>query len=112
MLLCAGAGMHAQKSCFVDVDWTSMRQDSVRPWSGFGIRLEGNWQDSVYQATIEYPQLSRIETKDLERWNLRPDDIPQWPLMETSVGVSLGTASFDAGFLPIIKRDGGYYAIL
>ena len=112
MLLCAGAGMHAQKSRFVDVDWTSMRQDSVRPWSGFGIDLEGCWQDSDYQAAIEYPELSRIGIEDLKRWNLRPDDIPSWPVMETSVGVSHGSATFDAGFLPIIKRDGGYYAIL
>ena len=110
--MCAGAGMHAQKSCFVDVDWTAMRQDSVRPWSGFGVRLEGNWQDSVYQATIEYPELYRIETADLKRWNIRPDEIPEWPSIETSVGLSLNDASFDAGFLPIIKRDGGYYAIL
>ena len=103
--------MHAQKSCFVDVDWTAMRQDSVRPWSGFGVRLEGNWQDSVYQASIEYPELSRIGADDLKRWNISPDEIQQWPDMETSLGVSHGNATFDAGFLPIIKRDGTYYAI-
>lgn len=103
--------MHAQKSCFVDVDWTAMRQDSVRPWSGFGVRLEGNWQDSVYQAEIEYPELSRIGADDLKRWNLQPDDIPEWPEVEISLGVSHGSATFDAGFLPIIKRDGAYYAI-
>ena len=103
--------MHAQKSCFVDVDWTAMRQDSVRPWSGFGVRLEGNWQDSVYQASIEYPELSRIGADDLKRWNISPDEIQQWPDMETSLGVSHGNATFDAGFLPIIKRDGAYYAI-
>ena len=112
MLLCAGAGMHAQKSRFVDVDWTSMRQDSVRPWSGFGIALEGSWQDSVYQASIEYPELVRIDTDDLKRWNVKSEEIPSWPVMETSVGVSHGNATFDAGLLPIIKRDGGYYAIL
>lgn len=103
--------MHAQKSCFVDVDWTAMRQDSVRPWSGFGVRLEGNWQDSVYQAEIEYPELSRIGADDLKRWNISLDEIQQWPDMETSLGVSHGNATFDAGFLPIIKRDGAYYAI-
>ena len=112
MLLCAGAGLHAQRSGFVDIDWTSMRSDSVRPWSGFGVQLKDNWQDSVYQASIEYPELSRIGIEDLKRWNIRPDDIPEWPDMETSVGVSHGSASFDAGFLPIIKRDGGFWAIL
>ena len=104
--------MRAQRSGFVDVDWTSMRQDSVRPWSGFGIDLAGGWQDSVYTATIEYPELSRISADDLKRWNLKPDEIPLWPDVEASVGVSHGNATLDAGFLPIIKRDGAYFAIL
>ena len=112
MLLCAGVGLHAQRSRFVDVDWTSMKKDSVRPWSGFGIELGANWQDSVYQASIEYPELSGIKADDLKRWNLRSEDIPEWPVIEGSMGVSRSNATFDAGFLPVIKRDGGYYAIL
>ena len=112
MLLCAGVGLHAQRTRFVDVDWTSMKTDSVRPWSGFGIALEGSWQDSVYQAQIEYPELSRIKADDLKRWNLRADEIPEWPQVDASVGVTYGNATLDAGFLPIIKRDGDYYAIM
>ena len=112
LLLCAGAGLHAQRSGFVDVDWTAMKTDSVRPWSGFGTDLKGNWQDSLYTAGIEYPELSKISASDLKRWNLKADDIPQWPDVEASVGVSHGSATLDAGFLPIIKRDGAYYAIL
>ena len=112
MLLCACVGMRAQRSCFVDTDWQTMNNDSVRPWSGFGMQLEGNWQDSVYTATIKYPELFRINAYDLDRWNLCPDDISEWPVVETTIGVSRGSATLDAGFLPIIKRDGGYYAIL
>ena len=112
ILLCAGVGLHAQRSCFVDVDWISMKQDSLHPWSGFGMQLEGNWQDSVYSASIEYPELSRITSDDLKRWNLSADDIPEWPAVESTIGVSHGSATVDAGFLPIIQRDGDYYAIL
>ena len=96
----------------MDVDWTAMKTDSVRPWSGFGTDLKGNWQDSLYTAGIEYPELSKISASDLKRWNLKADDIPQAPDVEASVGVSHGSATLDAGFLPIIKRDGAYYAIL
>ena len=110
--MCAGAGLHAQRTRFVDIDWTSMRSDSVRPWSGFGMELEGDWQDSVYSAAIEYPELSQITPADLKRWNLKSDDIPEWPRVEASVGVSRGSATLDAGFLPLIKRDGRCYAIL
>lgn len=112
LFLCACVGMHAQRSRFVDTDWLSMSTDSVRPWSGFGIRLEGDWQDSLYWASIEYPELLRIKADDLKRWNLSPDDIAEWPDVNTTIGISHGNATFDAEFLPIMKRDGGYYAIL
>ena len=111
-ILCACVYTQAQRVRFVDTDWQTMSADEVCPWSGFGVRLEGNWQDSVYSASIEYPELFRISPDDLKRWNLNADDIPEWPVIETTVGESQGGATFDAEFLPIIKRDGGYYAIL
>ncbi len=104
--------MHAQSNHFVDTGWQSICTDSVRPWSGFGISLSGNWQDSVYTAKIEYPELLKIKADDLKRWSLNADDIPEWPLIETSLGETHGNAAFNAGFLPLIKRDGGIYAIL
>ena len=112
LLLCAGVGMHAQRVRFVDTGWDAMKLDSVRPFSGFGIQLQGDWRDSVYQADIEYPELVRINTNDLKRWNLTADDIPEWPELRTSVGMSREGASLDAEFVPIIKRDGDCYAIL
>lgn len=111
MLLCAGAGLHAQRNGFVDTGWQSMRADSVRPWSGFGIELTGNWQDSVYTASIEYPELVKIEPGDLGRWGFDATDIPDWPYVETFIGQSHGRATLDAGFIPLLKRDGAFYAI-
>lgn len=104
--------MCAERSGLVDSGWQSMCADSVRPWCGFGINLTGSWQDSSYTALIEYPDLKKITADDLKRWKLTDADIPEWPRIETSVGISFGNATFDAGFLPIIKRNGGYYAIL
>ena len=109
---CVCVGMQAQKVRFVDTDWQSMSADQVRPWSGFGVQLDGNWQDSAYTAWIEYPELLKINADDLKRWNLSADDIPEWPDIRSSIGVSQGRATFDAEFLPIIRRNGGYYAIL
>lgn len=111
MFVCVCNCLHAQRTGFVDTGWESMCTDSVRPWSGFGVQLEGRWQDSVYTALIEYPELIRINADDLNRWSLDTDDIPEWPDVETSIGVTLGNATLDAGFLPIIRRDGAFYAI-
>ena len=104
--------MHAQVNCFVDTGWQSMSTDSVCPWSGFGIRLSGNWQDSAYTAEIEYPELLKIGSDDLKRWNLSADDVPSWPVIKISIAETHGSADLNAGFLPIIKRDGAIYAIL
>ena len=111
LLLCACVGMLAQRVGFVDSDWESMTADSIRPWSGFCLQLEGNWQDSVYVAEIEYPELVKITEETLGRWGIEPDDVPEWPEIESSIGVSRGSATFNAGFLPVIKRDGSYYVI-
>ena len=111
MLLCAGVSLHAQRSRFVDVDWTSMKSDSVRPWSGFGIDLGANWQDSVYQAQIEYPELVKISEKTLGRWGMEASEVPEWPDIQAAVSESRGSASFIAGFVPVIRRGGSYYVI-
>lgn len=112
MFLCASVGMTAQRMRFVDTGWQSMTSDSVRPWTGFGLQLDGNWQDSVYSAEIEYPELFRISADDVKRLNLRTDQIPEWPDVHTTIGVTHGSATFDAEFMPVIKREGAYYAIL
>ena len=111
MLLGAGAGMHAQRCGFADSGWQSTRNDSVRPWCGFGVPLKDGWQDSLYTARIEYPELVRIGADDINRWNLTDDDIPEWPDVQTFIGVTHGSATLDAGFMPVIKRDGSYYAV-
>ena len=112
LLLCAGVGVRAQRSGITDTGWQSMRTDSVRPWCAFGVSLDGNWQDSSYSAGISYPELLRIKASELKRWNLATDDIPEWPDVESTIGVSHGDATLDAGFMPIMKRDGRYYAIV
>ena len=110
--MCAGAGLHAREMRFMDSGWQSMCTDSVRPWCGFGVQLEGRWQDSVYTAGISYPELLKIKASDLKRWSLNPDQIPEWPDVEATIGVSHGDATLDAGFMPIIRRAGSFYAIL
>ena len=103
MVLCSGLALQAQRSRLVDTGWQSLSADSVRPWCGFGVGLDEGWQDSVYTASIQYPQLHRIGIDDLNRWGLSADEVPEWPVIETNIGVSRGNATFDAGFMPVIK---------
>ena len=103
--------MHAQRVGFVDSGWQSAGTDSVRPLSSFGIQLSGNWQDSVYYAGIEYPELVKITPETLGGWGIDPVDVPEWPRIETSFSVGRDGAAFNAWFMPVMKRDGEFYVI-
>ena len=95
----------------MDSGWEMTGTDSVRPWCGFGFQLEGDWQDSVYTAEIEYPELVRISEDMLGKWGLSTEQVPLWPVIQTSIGESRGSACFNAGFVPVIRRDGSFYVI-
>ena len=108
---CLITGVSAQRDVIRDSGIGSMMTDSVRPWSTFGTELNGNWQDSVYSADIEFPELKELKGGLLEQWGLTADEIPEWPVVSVSIGESRGEATLNAGFMPLIKRDGRIYAI-
>ena len=88
-----------------------MSSDSVRPWYGFAVPLADGWQDSVYSADIEYPELVRISSDDINRWKLDSGDIPEWPDVHTFIGVTHGKATLDVGFMPVVRRGEDYFMI-
>lgn len=101
----------AQRNVIVDSGWDSMKDNSAKPVCKFHVQLENAWADSVYTTGIEYPELERIDKSVLDRWDLSESDIPQWPIMTTSLTKLCGKASIDAEFMPLIQRDGQIYAI-
>lgn len=111
MLLAVALSLAAQRSMLADTGWDSMSTDSVRPWCSFGLELDGNWQDSVYSVSIEYPELEQIDALELKRWNLSMGALTVWPNVESNIALSHGRATLNAGFVPIIRRDGACWAI-
>lgn len=109
--LCVCVGMHAQRISYVDSGWQSVGTDSVCPLSSFGTRLTGNWQDSVYSARIEYPELVRISKETLCGWGIDPDNVTEWPEIKTSFSVGRDGADFNAWLTPVLERNGEYFAI-
>lgn len=106
-----GTGMSAQRSSILNLDWRSMGQDSVRPWYGFAVPLDEGWQDSVFDADIEYPELVRIGSDDLKRWKLAQEDIPDWPDVHTFIGVTHGKATLEVGFMPVVRQGKDFFII-
>ena len=93
------------------IEWQDMRGDTLLPYYGCRIPLSNNYEDSLYSITIEYPELVRLSDSDIENWNLLQRRILEWPAVDTYISISSKRASLEAGFVPIIFRDGSYFAI-
>lgn len=93
------------------IEWQDMRSDTLLPYFGYRIPLEQGYADSSYSVSIEYPELKQLSESDIERWNLKQSAIPEWPSIETYISVSVKKPSLEMGFIPVIQRDGRYYAI-
>lgn len=93
------------------VEWQDMKSDTLLPYFGYKIPLGNGYADSTYSVTIEYPELIKLSDEDIERWRLHEREILEWPLVDTYISVAVKRASLEISFLPIIQRNGCYYAI-
>lgn len=100
----------AAVTLFPVVDWQDMKSDTLLPYFGYKIPLDNGYADSAYSVTIEYPELRKLSDEDIERWRLQETEILEWPSVDTYISVSVKRASLDIGFVPIIIRDGDYFA--
>ena len=96
----------AQDFGVVETNWRLSVNDSVAPWVGLKVSLPENWRDTAYSATIEFPELVPLSIETATRWGLTLDNVPEWPEVDSFIGVTRGKATLDIGFLPVIKRDG------
>lgn len=112
VMVCCAFPAAAQDDCFLSTGWQELLSDSLLPYTGFQIELEGEWQDSLYSGDIEYPELVEIPQKKVSQWNLDQKNIPEWPQADIFIGSSHGSGTLEFGLIPIIRRDGRYMGIV
>ena len=103
--------LSAGESLYPVIDWQDMKSDTLLPYYGTKLPLGSNYADSVYSIEIEYPELQKLSKADIDRWKLSLNSIPQWPVIDSHISVSVKKANLEIGFIPLIYRDGSYYAI-
>lgn len=111
ILACRITMLSAGESLFPVIDWQDMKSDTLLPYYGTKLQLDGDYADSLYSVEIEYPELEKLSKADADRWRLSIKNIPQWPVIDTHISVSVKKANLEIGFIPLIYRDGSYYAI-
>lgn len=95
----------------LETGWREWAEDSLPPLATYQYKPQDYSPGAMYTAVIEYPELVQIEGQTLERWGLEPADIPAWPELTVSAGISRKEATLDISFLPLIVRDGKFFAI-
>lgn len=106
------AAVHVRlKEVILDTDLQSSRKDSLPPVATYSLPLPDYNPFGEYAAFIEYPELTQVPSSCLEAWGLQACDIPEWPVINTSVGISRHEAGLDVSFLPLLNRDGKIWQI-
>ena len=82
------------------------------PQFAYSLPLEGNYQDSVYTATILYPEFVDMTTMDVLNYRrITQDSLPVLPEPNIDIILDRKRAALQVHFCPLVHR-GGRYQIL
>ena len=95
----------AQK--FFNLTADEVRIDSVLPYFTHSMPLGGEWADSVYTVSIEYPEFLEMSDADVARYSKISDGRPgAMPEVESRVVVERRKGHLEVAFVPIVEREG------
>ena len=107
----AGASVRAQR--FFNLTAEEVRIDSVLPFFSCSVQLDGAWEDSVYTATIEYPEFIEMGEADVARYErISGGPLPELPEVEANVVVERRRGRLEVSFVPLVMRGGKYMKLV
>lgn len=107
LLACAAVSARAQRFFNLTSDQVSV--DSVMPSFAYTMPLPTNYGDSIYTATILYPEFIDMTPLDLERYRKLGGTEPlALPTVTQRVVTDRKQPMLRMSFCPIVKRDGKY----
>lgn len=111
LLLASCFGANAQR--FFNLASSQVEVDSVLPEFTYAIPLYDNYDDSLYTASILYPEfidMTRTDIANYERLSNEP--LPEMPVVKQQIAVSRKKAMLETYFCPLVKRDGKYQILV
>ncbi len=107
LLTCAAFPAHAQRFFNLTSDQVSV--DSVMPSFAYTMPLPPSYGDSIYTATILYPEFIDMTPLDLERYlRLGGTEPLALPTLTQRVVTDRKQPMLRMSFCPVVKRDGKY----
>lgn len=107
MLLFFGLNVQAQK--FYNLTAEEVKIDSVLPQFACSIPLGDDYQDSLYTASILYPEFIDMTVADIEKYkSITNEQLPKLPVISQNIAVTRKHGSLEVTFCPLVYRDGKY----
>ena len=106
-----GLSVSAQR--FFNLTSDEVSVDSMLPQFTYAVPLEGTFTDSIYTATILYPEFIDMTQEDIASYHsLSSDSLPALPHVEQRLALSRKKGSLEVGFCPLVYRDGHYQILV
>lgn len=111
LLLASCFGANAQR--FFNLASSQVEVDSVLPEFTYAIPLYDNYDDSLYNVSILYPEFIDMTRNDIANYErLSNEPLPEIPVVKQQIAVSRKKAMLETYFCPLVKRDGKYQILV
>ena len=111
LLLASCFGANAQR--FFNLASSQVEVDSVLPEFTYAIPLYDNYDDSLYNVSILYPEFIDMTRNDIANYErLSNEPLPEMPVVKQQIAVSRKKAMLETYFCPLVKRDGKYQILV
>ncbi len=93
---------------FIYLTTEDVQIDSILPSVGYDMPLPQNYQDSVYTATIVYPEFIDMAPSDIRKYDaICGAPLPEMPEVECRVVFDRKQPKLKVYLMPLVERDGG-----
>ena len=110
IIACFCLALSAEAQRFFNLTAGEVKLDSLLPTFTYQIDLGTNYADSIYEATIEYPEFIDMSPSDIARYKQISGGapLPSMPVVHQGLAVARKRGSLDVSFVPLVMRDGRY----
>jgi hypothetical protein len=103
----------AKAQQFFNLTAEEVKIDSVLPVFTHVYELNGNYADSVYSISIEYPEFYDMSAADIARYqHIDGSPLPSLPVVKSHVGTSRRQGRLYVSMMPLVMRDGKYQKLV
>ena len=97
---------------FINLTADQVKVDSLLPVYTYSHFVGSHYTDSVYTATIEYPEFIPVNAAEAARCQQLGDQLPELPDIVSQVSVSRRQGTVHFSLVPLVFRDGSYQKLV